>query len=444
MGQDQSSVPPPRKLSERSLAGVAEYILSGQAQKIVVMIGAGLSTAAGIPDFRSPKTGLYANLQRFNLEDPTDIFDIQFFQEDPKPFYTLAEEIYPGKYKPTISHQFISLLAKKGLLHQLFTQNVDCLERLAGVPDDLLVEAHGSFNSQRCIKCKTEYPTEEFRERVRKGEVVYCPAEECKGALIKPDITFFGEQLPTRFRQRRHLASEADLIIVMGTSLQVGPFNELPEDVPHATPRLLINRDRVGSFGLRSDDVIWLGDCDESVRELAEALGWTEELEKDWTELVGAEEAEIQKTGARMCVEDDVSRLAEKIDHVHIVDDDGFDANGPSRPFGGEQGSSGQGSEVDGQPRAANQDGPLESKSDDAADQLVDATRPLSVEDNKEATAVGAETTTSPPKPETTTPLSDASSLRLSKPSTSPSVPGLIVGGVFIPTPGKPRSQGNT
>ncbi|KAM7201929.1 DHS-like NAD/FAD-binding domain containing protein [Naviculisporaceae sp. PSN 640] len=327
MGQETSSLPP-KTLSERSLRGVADYILSGEARKIVVMIGAGLSTAAGIPDFRSPKTGLYANLQRFNLEDPTDIFDIDFFKKDPKPFYTLAEEIYPGKYKHTISHRFLSLLAKKGLLFQLFSQNVDCLERLAGVPDELLVEAHGSFYSQRCIQCKKEYPTEEFRDRVRRGEVVYCNAEGCEGsALVKPDITFFGEQLPRRFYERIHLPREADLIIVMGTSLQVGPFNMLPENVPTAIPRLLINRDQVGSFGSRSDDVIWLGDCDESVRKLAEELGWLEELEKDWVEAVGEEEAQIQRSGSRMVAEDEVSRLAEKIDHVHIEDEE-TDTNG--------------------------------------------------------------------------------------------------------------------
>ena len=107
--------------------------------------GAGISTSAGIPDFRSPDTGLYANLARLDLPYAEAVFDIGYFRKNPLPFYTLAQELYPGKYRPTITHSFINLLNKKGLLMQLFTQNIDCLEREAGVPDELIIEAHGSF-----------------------------------------------------------------------------------------------------------------------------------------------------------------------------------------------------------------------------------------------------------------------------------------------------------
>jgi NAD-dependent histone deacetylase SIR2 len=107
--------------------------------------GAGISTSAGIPDFRSPETGLYANLARLNLPYAEAVFDIAYFRNRPEPFYTLARELYPGKYRPTITHSFITLLHKKGLLLKLFTQNIDCLEREAGVPGDLIIEAHGSF-----------------------------------------------------------------------------------------------------------------------------------------------------------------------------------------------------------------------------------------------------------------------------------------------------------
>jgi NAD-dependent histone deacetylase SIR2 len=109
--------------------------------------GAGISTSAGIPDFRSPETGLYANLTRLNLPYPEAVFDIDFFRKTPEPFYALAQELYPGKFRPTITHSFISLLHQKGLLLKLFTQNIDCLEREAGVPGDKIIEAHGSFAS---------------------------------------------------------------------------------------------------------------------------------------------------------------------------------------------------------------------------------------------------------------------------------------------------------
>jgi NAD+-dependent protein deacetylase SIR2 len=108
-------------------------------------VGAGISTSAGIPDFRSPETGLYANLARLNLPYAEAVFSIDYFRNKPEPFYILAQELYPGKYRPTITHSFINLLHKKGLLLKLFTQNIDCLEREAGVPGDKIIEAHGSF-----------------------------------------------------------------------------------------------------------------------------------------------------------------------------------------------------------------------------------------------------------------------------------------------------------
>ena len=83
---------------------------------------------------QSPDTGLYANLARLDLPYPEAVFDISFFRDNPLPFYHLAHELYPGKYRPTIAHCFVRLLSDKGLLLKLFTQNIDCLEREAGVP----------------------------------------------------------------------------------------------------------------------------------------------------------------------------------------------------------------------------------------------------------------------------------------------------------------------
>ena len=90
----------------------------------------------------------------------------------------------------------MKLLADSGLLHTCFTQNIDTLERQAGIPVDRLVEAHGSFASQHCIDCKKEYDSVRMRETVEKGEVVRCDNESCVG-LVKPDIVFFGESVGT-------------------------------------------------------------------------------------------------------------------------------------------------------------------------------------------------------------------------------------------------------
>ncbi|CZR58670.1 probable NAD-dependent deacetylase sirtuin-2 [Phialocephala subalpina] len=291
MGQENSHEPidpstPPQTLTERSLEGVAEYINDGRPKRIVVMTGAGISTSAGIPDFRSPDTGLYANLARLDLPYAEAVFDISYFRQNPDPFYVLAKELYPGKFYPTIAHAFIALLDEKYMLQMLFTQNIDCLERRAGVPGEKIVEAHGSFATQRCIECKTEYPDDLMKKAVESGNVPHCIVPQCNG-LVKPDIVFFGEQLPEAFHKNRHVPAMADLVIVMGTSLTVQPFASLPGFAREGVPRVLINKEPVGDLGCRLDDVLVLGDCDDGVRKLADALGWRDELEQLWLEVGG-------------------------------------------------------------------------------------------------------------------------------------------------------------
>jgi len=319
---NESSVPveddvPPATLKERTLEAVAEYIKKKNVKRIVVMTGAGISTSAGIPDFRSPDTGLYANLARLNLPFAEAVFDISYFRHNPLPFYALAHELYPGKFKPTVSHSFIKLLHDKGRLLKLFTQNIDCLEREAGVPGDMIVEAHGSFATQRCIECGSDYPGELMKKVVMAKEVPHCLRKTCNG-LVKPDIVFFGEALPEAFHRNRSLPAQADLAIVMGTSLTVQPFASLPSFVREETPRILINLEQVGGLGGRADDVLLLGDCDGGVRKLADALGWREELEDLWRRTVGAEAVKKEQTVPSKTrdeeLEDEVEKLTQDVD----------------------------------------------------------------------------------------------------------------------------------
>ncbi|XP_012930030.2 NAD-dependent protein deacetylase sirtuin-3, mitochondrial isoform X2 [Heterocephalus glaber] len=207
-----------------SLQDVAELIRTRACQRVVVMVGAGISTPSGIPDFRSPGSGLYSNLQQYNIPYPEAIFELEFFSHNPKPFFTLAKELYPGNYRPNIIHYFFRLLHDKGLLLRLYTQNIDGLERVSGIPVSKLVEAHGTFASATCTVCRRSFPEEDF---------------------------------------------------------WVEPFASLSEAVGGSVPRLFINRDLVGSFAWRprSRDVVQLGDVVHSVQRLVELLGWTEELQ---------------------------------------------------------------------------------------------------------------------------------------------------------------------
>ncbi|XP_056134237.1 NAD-dependent protein deacetylase sirtuin-3, mitochondrial isoform X3 [Lampris incognitus] len=160
----------------------------------------------------------------------------------------------------------------------MYTQNIDGLERLAGIPPEMLVEAHGTFATATCTVCRRNYEGEDLRPDVIRGTVPKCPT--CKG-VVKPDIVFFGEQLPQNFLKYMRDFPLADLLIIMGTSLEVEPFASLAGAVRGSVPRLLINRDLVGPFGLgatRPNDVVQLGDVVSGVQALADALGWTREL----------------------------------------------------------------------------------------------------------------------------------------------------------------------
>ncbi|XP_011306222.1 NAD-dependent protein deacetylase Sirt2, partial [Fopius arisanus] len=185
-----------------------------------------LILAAGIPDFRSPTSGVYSNLEKYNLPHPQAIFDIDYFAENPEPFFALAKLLLPEGYKPTPSHYFVRLLWEKGLLLRHYTQNVDTLERIAGLPGEKLVEAHGTFHTGRCLKCRCPYDLPWMKEKIIEGPIPKC--EECLEGVVKPDIVFFGEMLPDRFHTLiEHDFVRADLLIIMGSSLVVQPFASL-------------------------------------------------------------------------------------------------------------------------------------------------------------------------------------------------------------------------
>ncbi|CAH2045814.1 unnamed protein product, partial [Iphiclides podalirius] len=307
-------------LEEVSLEGIVKWIKSEKCKNIITLSGAGISTAAGIPDFRSPETGLYHNLQKYNLPEPQAIFEINFFRENPKPFFTLAKELYPGSFKPTLSHYFIKLLCDKGLLLRHYTQNIDTLERVAGLPEEKIVEAHGTFYTSHCLDCKKEYSLDYVKEIIFRDEIPICT--NCPG-IIKPDIVFFGESLPDRFQRcLQQDFQRCDMLIIMGSSLEVQPFASLIDMVPEWCPRLLINREKAGvrspllqlwglsGGGLQLDeestrDVARLGDCDEGCQDLAQRLGWGEELQA----LVAREHARLEREGHITTVHTPISNI---------------------------------------------------------------------------------------------------------------------------------------
>ena len=290
---------PSQEEYDSMLGWIADYIKSDSCKNVITMAGAGISTSAGIPDFRSPKTGLYATLadKYPELSQPEDIFSIGFFKNNPVPFFKLAKELMlpsgkEGGFTPTPSHYFIKHLSDKGKLLRHYTQNIDGLGRKAGVPEDKLIEAHGSFGKAHCLSrgCHKEYSEEWMREKIAKDEVP-TRCKKCK-SLVKPDIVFFGESLPKRFHESiMEDFPKCDMLIVMGTSLQVQPFASLVNMVKKDCPVLLINMVNSApwmfhlpltkeNFHGTKRKVFWKGDCDGGCTKLESLVGWNEADDK--------------------------------------------------------------------------------------------------------------------------------------------------------------------
>ncbi len=282
-----------------NLEDIVESLKLKKFQKIIMMVGAGISTSSGIPDFRTKGTGLYDNLQHYNLPNPEAIFTLDFFKKNPQPFYTLAKELLPGSFKPSVTHKFIKLLQDNGMLLRCYTQNIDGLEQLAGVHPNLIFQVHGGFNCAHCVECGSICDIEEFKKS--------CPLVlQCKcSGYIKPDIVFFGESLPKDFGHciMRDFP-QCDCLIVIGTSLRVQPFASLIDQVNVSCPRLLINREQVFQH-ITQRDIFLQGDCDTEVMKLARMIG------NDWVNTIGDE-----KTMKKMESNDIVTNLLHELDKI--------------------------------------------------------------------------------------------------------------------------------
>ncbi|MCU0240954.1 MAG: Sir2 family NAD-dependent protein deacetylase [Vicinamibacteria bacterium] len=188
------------------------------AERMIVLTGAGISTAAGIPDFRGPD-GIYVT-RRYSA----DIFDIEAFDADPRAFFVFARDFLTaaGRMQPTRTHRFLARLEEQGRLQAVITQNIDGLHQRAG--SRRVIELHGSFTISHCRRCGRAFTLAEARTLVLHMDVPRCG--DCQG-VIKPDVVFFGE-LVLGLDQAQALARACDLLLVVGSSLTVYPAAALP------------------------------------------------------------------------------------------------------------------------------------------------------------------------------------------------------------------------
>ena len=252
-------------------------------------------------------------MEHLGLSDPQEVFDISIFREDPTIFYSVAKDILPSSKRFSPTHAFIRLLQDRDKLLTNFTQNIDNLEGHAGILPGKLIQCHGSFATATCIECKHKVPGEAIYKDLKAGKVARCDAclkrirdvkpgmkrkrssdgsskskkkrqeyedsssgendEIAVAGVMKPDITFFGEDLPDIFEQRllRHDRDLVDLVLVIGTSLKVAPVSEVVGVLPATVPQIYISREACSHVNF---DVDLLGDCDVVVTELCKRAGW--------------------------------------------------------------------------------------------------------------------------------------------------------------------------
>lgn len=222
----------------KQIGEVTRLILS--SKRLVVFVGAGLSTESGIPDFRSPG-GVW------DRYDPEDFYYQNFIASEAsrEKYWKMATEMYePMKQAlPNPAHLAIAELERLGKLDCIITQNIDGLHHKAGNSEEKIIELHGTAMHVTCLNCKKRYDRDEIQERLRKGtKVPYC--DDCGGPL-KPATISFGQTMPERETQEAyHRSSVCDLFIVIGSSLVVQPAASMPLVAKRNGANLvIINRD---------------------------------------------------------------------------------------------------------------------------------------------------------------------------------------------------------
>jgi NAD-dependent deacetylase len=235
------------------------------AERAVVLTGAGISVPSGIPDFRTPGKGLWEHV------DPMEVAHIDAWRRDPDRFWSFYSQRFTSLVdrQPNPAHEAVAELERRGLVRGVITQNVDRLHRLAGT--QRLVEVHGSIDWSVCLECGGKVRLERVIELVEATG----GAPECEACLapLKPDVVLFGELLPeAAIAEAQALAAEADLMLCIGSSLEVYPVAGLPSLTRAAGGTVAIVTQGPTPYD-READVKLEGDVVDELRAVLDALG---------------------------------------------------------------------------------------------------------------------------------------------------------------------------
>ncbi len=218
-----------------------------QSKHAVALTGAGISTPSGIPDFRSTGTGLWSR------DEPLEAASLTTFRTAPERFFEwfhpLAGQIH--RAQPNPAHLALAEMEKAGIIHSIITQNVDVLHQKAGAKT--VIEMHGSIKTLTCTQCYHQVESSPYLDALAAHEMPRCP--KC-GQILKPDVILFGEQLPqAAWFQAQREARRCDLMLVVGSSLEVLPVAGLPIQALDRGAHLLIVNNAPTYINVRADAV---------------------------------------------------------------------------------------------------------------------------------------------------------------------------------------------
>jgi NAD-dependent deacetylase len=222
--------------------------LISQSRRAVALTGAGMSTPSGIPDFRSPDSGLW------NTVNPMTVASIMAFRQNPQDFYDWVRPLVDIMFsaKPNPAHVALAHLEAAGKLSSVITQNIDGLHQAAG--SKVVYEVHGHMRETTCMRCYDMHPADVVLKQFMADTRV--PKCHC-GGVLKPNVILFGEQLPMQaLLGARAETEQCDLLIVAGSSLEVAPVSELPEQALAHGARLIIINHQPTFIDRRADVVI--------------------------------------------------------------------------------------------------------------------------------------------------------------------------------------------
>ena len=256
-----------------------ELLKNNKFSKVTFLVGAGISTSSGIPDFRGSNGVFQSIIKKYGLKRPEDFFSKKLFTEKPELLYEYLKKFKSKNYLPSLTHYFMRYLVDRNKCKFIFTQNFDGLESKAGIKSENIIFAHGSLTEGHCVLCDENIDINIINNGIMNDKVIRCP--KCNGPC-KPKIVLYSEDLPKKFYDAIDYVKECDLGIIIGTSLAVEPFSNLSYKFNKRTAWIVvIDRKMVGDFdyyNIYNNELFLQGLCDDTIKKILVDCKWFDDF----------------------------------------------------------------------------------------------------------------------------------------------------------------------